>query len=428
MKTVSFYTLGCRLNQSETAVLENSFAARGVRVVAFTDPADAVVINTCTVTENGDSDTRRLVRRVARLNPRARIALVGCQAQIQKEQLLALPNVHWVVGNARKMELAEILTQDPGGAPQVIAPPIPRTPFTISVPGIDLRHTRANIKIQDGCDFFCSFCEIPFARGRARSREFADIQQEARALAAAGHQEIVITGINVGTYQDGDRTIADVVRAMDDIPGLARVRISSIEPTTIPGELLEMMARHNGRLCRHLHIPLQSAHDDVLRAMKRQYTAAEALDFIRRAAEQVPGLCVGTDIIVGFPGETEAQFQATYEALEAAPVHHWHVFSYSERRRAPSRHRTDAVPAREIQRRSARLRALAQRKRAAFYAAAVGQEVDVLFETVKSGWWEGLTDNYIRVRVPSEKPLANTFARVKVTALEGTAVRGDLVA
>ncbi|MBL8014048.1 MAG: tRNA (N(6)-L-threonylcarbamoyladenosine(37)-C(2))-methylthiotransferase MtaB, partial [Candidatus Omnitrophica bacterium] len=230
-QSIAFHTLGCRLNQSETASLENSFEGRGYTVVSHNQESDIAVINTCTVTENGDADTRRLVNRIVRKNPRVRIALVGCQAQVQKEKLTQLPNVRWVVGNQRKMDLADVLAEMPHPATaQVVAPTIERKPFVIPIAGVDRSHTRANLKIQDGCDFFCSFCEIPYARGRARSRVFDDILTEGNALAEAGHQEIILTGINIGTYQYQDKNLMDVIRSLEQIEKIKRIRISSIEP------------------------------------------------------------------------------------------------------------------------------------------------------------------------------------------------------
>lgn len=428
MNSVSFYTLGCRLNQSETAVLERSMQALGYRIAGENEPADIAVINTCTVTENGDTDTRRLVNRICRLNPRVRIALVGCQAQVQKEKLAALPNIRWIIGNARKMETALIIdthVSEAGAAPQVITPPIPRGSFTVPVAGIDRRHTRANIKIQDGCDFFCSFCEIPYARGRARSREFEDILREAGALAAAGHQELVITGINVGTYQNAGYGITDVVEALEQIEGLERIRISSIEPTTIPRPLIRRMARKT-KLCRHLHIPLQSASGDVLKAMKRRCTARDFHRFIQTVYETVPQVCIGTDLIAGFPGESEAHFQETLEALKKWPLHYAHVFSYSRRSMSQSRKLAREVPAQTIQTRGRILRELSGRKRRLFYESLLGTTQKVLFEQKKNGWWTGLTDNYVRVGVRSDPPLANELRTVRMEEIQGAFIKGVL--
>ncbi|MBI5149181.1 MAG: tRNA (N(6)-L-threonylcarbamoyladenosine(37)-C(2))-methylthiotransferase MtaB [Candidatus Omnitrophica bacterium] len=426
--TISFYTLGCRLNQSETAVLEHSVESDGFRLVDFEEPADVVVINTCTVTEGGDADTRRLVHKVNRINPGARIALVGCQAQMDKGKLLDLPNVRWVIGNARKMELSAILRETADGAPaQVITPTIQRGSFTVPVAGADRRHKRANLKVQDGCDFFCSFCVIPYARGRARSREFSDILREARGLAAAGHKEVVVTGINVGTYNHQGRTLADVLDALDQIEGVARIRISSIEPTTIPESLVRKMASRT-KLCRHLHIPLQSGSNTVLRAMKRKYTAEEFVEFIRRAEAMVPEICIGTDIIVGFPGETQADFAQSVEALREWPIDYCHVFSYSRRQMARSGKlpSSDKIPAEVIGRRSQILRDLSTRKRRMFYESLLGTRQGVLFEEKKRGKWVGLTDNYARVAVKSRRPLLNQFISIDLEDTRGAVVIGKV--
>ncbi|MCA9406459.1 MAG: tRNA (N(6)-L-threonylcarbamoyladenosine(37)-C(2))-methylthiotransferase MtaB [Candidatus Omnitrophica bacterium] len=427
INTVSFYTLGCRLNQSETAVIQRTFEVDGYRVVDFNEPADMVVINTCTVTEGGDADTRRLVNKVNRINPQAKIALVGCQAQTQKEKLTDLPGVRYVVGNAKKMDLAaivrETLQQD---SPQVITPSIERKSFTMPLAGIDEKHTRANIKIQDGCDFFCSFCEIPYARGRARSRQFDDILKEARILTEAGHQEIVITGINVGTYQEEGKTLLDVIDALEQLQDLKRIRISSIEPTTIPLTLLDKMADKNSKLCRYLHIPLQSGSDAVLSMMKRKYTADEFYQFIVRAYETVKDICIGTDVIVGFPGETEADFETTFERLQEWPVHYFHVFSYSNRTMNKSRHHGEQVPPAVIQERSKILRDLSYRKRRLYFQGLLDSRQDVLFEQKKNGLWNGLTDHYARVYVESNEDLSNQMRRVQLNHLNSLEILGNL--
>ncbi len=426
MNSVSFYTLGCRLNQSETSVLERSLEAQGYNVIHPDGPADIAVINTCTVTGNGDADTRRLVNRICRLNPRVRIALVGCQAQIQKEKLCALPNVRWVIGNAKKMELASILCASMDDNPRVITPAIPRGSFTVPMAGIDSRHTRANIKVQDGCDFFCSFCEIPYARGRARSRQFDDILLEAKALAAAGHKELVITGINVGTYCQGGRTLTDVVDALEQVDGVIRIRISSIEPTTISGKIIEKMGR-GSKLCRYLHVPLQSGSNPVLKAMRRRYAVEEWIDFVEMAHARVPQICVGTDIIVGFPGEQEGQFEESVACLRDRPVHYAHIFSYSKRSMARSQKLPGDVPMAAIQRRSKILRELSARKRGMFYGSLRGTTQKVLFEQKKNGFWIGLSDHYVRVSVHSDQPLANQMVDVQITDSNEKMVFGEIV-
>ena len=423
---VAFYTFGCRLNQAETNIIQQTFQARGYPVVDYRQQPDVVVVNTCTVTENGDADTRKLVRKLVRHNPDVQIALVGCQAQVQREKLLELPNVRWVVGNARKMDFVDILENANTAEPQVITPTIERQSFTLPAAGLTTSHTRANLKIQDGCDFFCSFCEIPFARGRARSRQFDDLLQEARQLADAGFKELVLTGINIGTYRDGNYTIVEVVEALESIEGLERLRISSIEPTTIPWALIEKMAA-SSKLVPHLHIPLQSGSNAILKQMKRLYTREEFATFLERVVEAVPDVCLGTDVIVGFPGETDDDFRETYRFLKAMPFAYFHVFSYSARDHAPSRKLGNAVPREVIQERSRLLRELSARKRRLFHQRFVGKSVSVLFEQQKNGIWEGLTPHYIRVRVKHPENLKNQIRMVRITEVNDHQVTGELV-
>lgn len=428
MPKISFSTLGCRLNQSETASIQNSFEAKGYEVVDFDETSDIVVINTCTVTEGGDADTRKLVNKANRRNPNVRIALVGCQAQVQKEQLAAMPNVRWIVGNGVKMDLVSILQQHPDPSEtQVITPTIGREPFIQSTHSMDRQHTRANIKIQDGCDFFCSFCEIPYARGRARSRMFEDILLEAKALVAGKHKELILTGINIGTYGHDNKTMMDVIKALDDFEGLERIRISSIEPTTIATELFDYMTPQH-KLCRYLHIPLQSGCDDVLIEMKRKYTRGEFIDFIRMAHSKVAQICIGTDVIVGFPGETDKHFDETADLVREEPIHYVHVFSYSERQMAKSNLRGDAVSSSVISKRSEILRDLSTRKRRMYHESLIGTIQSVLFEEFKSGNWIGVTDNYIKVKVSDQttRDLQNQILPVKLVRAEDQFMVGVL--
>ena len=426
MVTIAFNTLGCRLNQSETAVVQRTFDTPQYRIVDFNSPADIAVINTCTVTENGDADTRRLVNKAVRFNPNVRIALMGCQAQIQKEKLTELPNVRWVVGNARKMNIKEIIEEFSNDTlpAAVITPAIEKKSFTVPLAPIDEAKTRANIKIQDGCDFFCSFCEIPYARGRARSREFDDIIEECRVLAAAGHKEIVITGINVGTYFYNGRTISDILDELETIEKLKRIRISSIEPTTIDWTIINRMADPASKLCRYLHIPLQSGHNDILARMKRKYTLEEFDAFITKAKEKVAGLCIGTDVIVGFPGESDDHFNHTAAYLRDAPIDYFHVFTYSERHLAKSQHFDAPVDINIKKERSRILRELSFRKRSAFYKSLLNTRQQVLFEQQKEGAFNGLTDNYARVFIKTDKEISNKLLSVEINNFSGTKLYG----
>lgn len=427
MKTIAFHTLGCRLNQSETASIQNAFEAGGYQVVDAQESSDIVVINTCTVTEGGDADTRRLVHKINRLNPSARIALVGCQAQVQKEKLADWPNVRWVVGNGRKMDLLAVLNEHPSpDVAMVLAPAIDRLPFTQGASSIDHGHKRANIKIQDGCDFFCSFCEIPYARGRARSRVFDDIMREVGELAASGHKEIVLTGINIGTYAHEGRGLLDVIASMHRIEGLERIRISSIEPTTVPQELWGYM--QTGKLCPYLHLPLQSGSNSVLEAMRRKYSREEFIDFIRQARSRVKGICIGTDIIVGFPEETDEDFEQTMALVREEPIDYVHVFSYSQRHMAKSRLNPVHVPSSIISRRSQLLRELSARKKRLFSESLVGTVQHLIIEGIKDGWGHGMTSNYVKVKFEASAGVApNQSVFVKVSGFEGDQLWGRML-
>jgi threonylcarbamoyladenosine tRNA methylthiotransferase MtaB len=386
--TVSFHTLGCRLNKAETAILYQQLSQAGYTVVDSYAEADIVIVNTCTVTEHGDIDTRRIVNRICRENERARIALIGCQAQTQGEKLLQMP-----------------------------------VDFTIPVAGIDTKHTRANLKIQDGCDYFCSYCEIPYARGRARSRQFRDLLSEARVLASAGHRELVLTGINIGLYAQDGKTITDVISALEEIPDLERIRLSSIEATLVPDVVFEKMAT-GGKVCRFLHMPLQSGSDRILRVMNRKYTVAEFDSRVQQAVDTVAGICIGTDVIAGFPGEMDADFQKTFDYLESSPIAYFHVFSYSDRNHSKSRKLADKVSRATIALRSGRLRELSKQKRRRYYESQIGGVEAVLFEQNKDGFWSGLTDTYIRVRVRSDEDIGNRIIPVRLERLENQAIIG----
>jgi threonylcarbamoyladenosine tRNA methylthiotransferase MtaB len=423
---ISFFTFGCRLNKAETAILQRSVEEQDFLVVNIEEPADVVVVNTCTVTENGDTDTRKLVNKINRLYPETKIALIGCQAQIQRERLLEMTNVHWVVGNSRKMELAKILKETYEiDSQQVITPVISRESFRMSSGGVDRQHTRANLKIQDGCDFFCSFCVIPFARGRARSRVFGDLLDEAKNLILEGHREIVLTGINLGSYRFKNKNIVDVVSGLEKLAGLERLRISSIEPTTIPFDLLELMT-DSPKICRYLHIPLQTGSDRLLKAMNRRYHVKEFANFIDYVYQKIPEICIGTDVIVGFPGETDQHFNETYDFLNSLPVAYFHVFRYSERPLTRSRKYDGKVTENVRKERSQILRILGAEKRRKYMKDQIDTIQMVLFEKKKNGYWTGLTDTYIRVMVNSPTNLHNQLVPVHLDEIDKNVMRGKL--
>ncbi|RAP29914.1 tRNA (N(6)-L-threonylcarbamoyladenosine(37)-C(2))-methylthiotransferase MtaB [Candidatus Marinamargulisbacteria bacterium SCGC AG-343-D04] len=410
MKKVTLLTQGCRLNQSETAALEHLFEHHGFTSTNSMD-ADIAVINTCTVTENGDADTKKLIRQLKNKNKNIDIALIGCQSQIHKDELLELDNVKWVIGTSQKMDTASIIKDTLSSTQKILkTEKIKREPFTIKSTSIDSKHTRANLKIQDGCDFFCSFCVIPFARGPARSRVFEDIIREAIELADAGHREVVLTGVNIGTYSYEDKNIMDIIHGLSNIALIDRIRISSIEPTTIPKELIYQM-RDNPKLCKHLHIPLQAGSDDVLKAMARKYSMKDFRDYITWVYETVPDICIGTDIIVGYPDESKANFDETVANVMTLPLHYMHVFSYSERKLARSRKKESINPS-IIKERSKILRDISHKQKTAFIKQFLNKPINVLFEQEKNGAWFGTSDNYIRVKSRSRTSLKNKLIQV----------------
>ncbi len=426
----SFYTLGCRLNQAETASISATFAARGYTIVDFGEETDVCVINTCSVTEGAESKCRQAVRAVLRRSPEAYVTVTGCYAQVGVEALKRIEGLDLIVGTEDKMRVADFIDRpEKEGKPRVVhSPKISREAFTLDVVGDYSGQTRANLKIQDGCNFACAFCIIPFTRGGARSRPVPDIVREAHGLVAHGHREIVLTGVNIGTYHHAGDDLLDVVQALESVEGLDRIRISSIEPTTISDELVDWMAASD-KLCSYLHVPIQSGDDRVLRDMKRKYTGAEFAAFVERVAARVPDIGLGTDVMVGFPGEDEAAFTRTRSLLADLPLAYFHVFSYSERPHTYARRYTDRVPPQVAQQRSRVLRQLSERKKAAFYRDFDDRTLCVLFERrEKSGQYTGFTDNYIKVGVSTQEELANALLPVHISGTQGGLALGALAA
>ncbi len=419
-KKVSLYTVGCRLNQSETAVLRDRLTSMGYHAVAHGEPTDVLVLNTCTVTENAEADCRRVIRRTLRHSPHAFVAVTGCYAQTGAGMLRNVPGVDLVLGNQDKMLLPDYLAE--------MARPHKRSSPLVRHSGIldredfvqagvgDYATTRANLKIQDGCDFMCSFCLIPFARGRERSRLIDDAIREAEGLVERGHREIVLTGVNIGRFANGSLGLLELIRRLEDIPGLARIRISSIEPTTIPDPLLDYMSTSR-KLCRFFHVPLQSGDDDVLSAMNRRYAVRDYMAWVERAVRAVPDLCVGTDVLVGFPGETDCQFAATCRVVQSLPLAYAHVFRYSARPGTRAARLGHPVPPSVLKIRHRRLSQLSRTKRLRFHRRFLDQDCLVLFESPDrdGALWTGVTDNFIRVGVAHSGSLANQIRSVRLT-------------
>ena len=419
MKRASLHTLGCRLNQAETAILEARLRREGYDVVEFGEPTDLLVVNTCSVTEEAERTCRYVIRKTLRHSPDAFVAVTGCYAQTGAQELRTMPGVDLIVGNQFKLDLPTFLPPVRALHKQ-LAPDlfhsrtIQREDFALPCFG-EPDNTRALVKIQDGCNVMCSFCLIPFARGHERSRILDDILHEAEVLAAAGYQELVLTGVNIGQYKHNGVNLVGLIDRLETINGIKRIRISSIEPTTVTDELLDRMAS-SAKLCPYLHIPLQSGDDDILLAMNRPYTAQDFIVLIERALSKIPGLGLGTDLMVGFPGESEAAFHHTIELVQRLPFSYFHVFTYSKRPGTAAAKMSGGIPVEIARRRAKTLTGLSRQKRLAFAQRWIGATVPVLFE---SGETEnlrlGTTTYFLRVGVHSPVDLTNQIRQVRIT-------------
>lgn len=391
MPRVALHTLGCKVNQYETQKIAQDFVSRGFEVVGFPEQADVYVVNTCTVTRTADSKSRQAARGAVHRNPDALVVVTGCYAETSPERLSEIEGVGMVVGNNGKAGLAELVANEfSGGAAS--------GPRSSEARPTRRRRTRALLKVQDGCDQFCSYCVVPFARPVMSSRPSGEVLAEARELAGRGFKEIVLTGIRLGCYKENGMDLVGLADELADIPGIERIRLSSIELTDTPDGLIDLMAR-NRKLCRHLHVPLQSGDDEVLAGMNRPYSIEEFASFVRGVRDAVPGVAVTTDIMVGFPGETDEQFEKGYDFARRMRFARMHVFRYSPRPLTAAGELRDDVPAVEKGRRSARMMDLAVACSHEFAETLVGTTLPVLVEGKRIGAKarSGLTDNYVRV-------------------------------
>ncbi len=416
----SLYTLGCRLNQAETAIIAKSLKSRGFEITEFGNKADLTVINTCTVTEQADAKCRQAVRKVLRKSPETYVAVVGCYAQMAVDVIKEIPGVDLIVGNEHKLNIAaHIDSLQKQEIPLIIhSPKISREEFTIESYGLYDNSTRANLKIQDGCNFVCSFCIIPTARGPARSRKREDILREAEKLVELGHQELVLTGVNIGTYNSDGHSILSLLNDLEKINSLQRIRISSIEPTTIPKNVIRLMA-DSEKICKHLHIPLQSGDDRILKLMRRKHNMSEFTHFIEFVEKTVPDVGIGTDVMVGFPSEDDAAFINTKKVLADLPVSYYHVFTYSDRK-GTTAYKMDEKVAHDIKKKRTNiLIQQGERKKRAFFERFLGQSFPVLFEQKnKAGYWTGYTSNYMQVAMKSDQDLHNQIIEVKIDKIQ----------
>jgi threonylcarbamoyladenosine tRNA methylthiotransferase MtaB len=421
MKKVAFYTLGCKLNYSETSTIGRIFQERGFEKVEFTDSPDIYVINTCSVTDNADKKCRKIVKEALKHSPNAFITIVGCYAQLKPKEIAEIPGVDAVLGAAEKFQLVDILeTFEKKDKAEVYASPISEAnTFHNSYSFGD--RTRTFLKVQDGCDYSCSFCTIPLARGNSRSDSIENVVHSANEIAASGVREIVLTGVNTGDFgiQDGRRveTFYELVQALDRVEGIDRFRISSIEPNLLKDEIIEFVAQSNSFM-PHFHVPLQSGSNKVLKLMRRRYQRELYADRVAKIKALMPHCCIGVDVIVGFPGETEDDFLETYNFLNELDVSYLHVFPYSERENTLAPNMPGKVSIKDRNRRADMLRILSEKKKRHFYEQNIGREFMVLFEDdVKDGVMEGWTGNYVRVAVKYDPVLVNETKHVRLTHL-----------
>ncbi|CAI8191164.1 MAG: Threonylcarbamoyladenosine tRNA methylthiotransferase MtaB [Flavobacteriaceae bacterium] len=422
---VAFYTLGCKLNFSETATISRDFNTDRFEQVAFDSPAEVYVINTCSVTENADRKFKGLVKKALRQNPDAFIAAIGCYAQLQPQELAEVSGVDLVLGATEKFKLIDYLgdlTKKPSGA--VHSCEIGAANYYESSFSLDDR-TRAFLKVQDGCDYKCTYCTIPRARGISRSDSLENIIKQALLITEKGIKEIVLTGVNIGDYGKGEfgnkkheHTFLDLITALDQIEALKRIRISSIEPNLLSDKVIDFVANSRA-FVPHFHIPLQSGSDKILRKMKRRYLSGLYRDRVAQIKSLMPNACIGGDVIVGFPGETDEAFLETYNFIAGLDISYLHVFSYSERPNTEAITMGDVVPLAVRNKRSKMLRGLSAKKRRSFYEAQLGEKVNVLFENEnKKGYITGFSENYIKVRAPWDPHLANRIENLLLQEID----------
>ncbi len=428
-RTVAFYTLGCKLNYSETSAIGRLFEEAGYGVLKFEEAANIYVINTCSVTDFADRKCRQIVRRALRQSPEAFIVVVGCYAQLKPEEIANIPGVDLVLGAAEKfriLDFIESLSKAPGKG-MVQAGAVKEANEFVHAFSFGDR-TRSFLKVQDGCDYKCTFCTIPQARGKSRSNTVAQVVADAQQIAGMGVQEIVLTGVNIGDFGNGTAVIEgvrpkkealfiDLIRELDEVQGIRRFRISSIEPNLCTDEIIDFVAQSK-RFVPHFHMPLQSGNNKQLRQMRRRYLRELYVERVAKIKSVMPHCCIGVDVIVGFPGETEEDFEETYRFLSELDVSYFHVFTYSERANTPAAEMPDVVEMGVRRQRNERLRVLSSKKRNHFYQQFVGETRPVLFEkNKKEGLMTGFTDNYVKVILPLDAALLNTIAPVQLNGL-----------
>ena len=424
-KKVAFYTLGCKLNFSETSTIARDFQNEGFERVDFEEIADIYVINTCSVTDNADKQFKQIVKKAMKLNDKAFVAAVGCYAQLKPEELAAVDGVDLVLGATEKFKITDYINDlSKNDMGEVHSCEIEEADFYVGSYSIGDR-TRAFLKVQDGCDYKCTYCTIPLARGISRSDALENVLRNASEISQQGIKEIVLTGVNIGDYGKGEfgnkkheHTFLDLVKALDEVEGIERLRISSIEPNLLKNETIEFVSQSR-TFVPHFHIPLQSGSNDILKKMKRRYMRELYTERVAKIREVMPHACIGVDVIVGFPGETDEHFLETYHFLNDLDISYLHVFTYSERDNTEAVEMDGVVPANVRSKRSKMLRGLSVKKRRVFYESQIGTNRTVLFESEnKEGYIHGFTENYVKVKTPWNPELVNTLHEINLTKID----------
>jgi threonylcarbamoyladenosine tRNA methylthiotransferase MtaB len=430
---VAFYTLGCKLNFSETSTISRLFEDGGFAKVDFEANPDVFVINTCSVTENADKKCKQLVKRAKKISPASMVIIIGCYAQLKPEEISKIPGVDLVLGANEKFNVLEHLEQKRAETPIQIddATALPNKDATIFHQNIKHTHdfipshsygdrTRSFLKVQDGCDYFCTFCTIPLARGKSRNASIEETIKEAQKIAATEVKEVVLTGVNIGDFgQGGEENFFGLVKALDQINGIDRFRISSIEPNLLSNEIIDFCLTKAARFAPHFHIPLQSGSDEILEKMRRKYRTALFQNRIEQIKKMNPDTCIGVDVIVGFPGETDENFLETMHFLKDLDISYLHVFTYSERANTGAPKLGIKVPMEVRRERSKQLHLLSERKKQAFYQTQIGQTKKVLFEQEENeGYLYGFTENYVKVKTPFTPELINQIVPIEITEID----------
>jgi threonylcarbamoyladenosine tRNA methylthiotransferase MtaB len=424
-KKVAFYTLGCKLNFSETSTIARNFQDEGFDRVDFEEVADMYVINTCSVTENADKQFKQIVKKAMKLNDKAFVAAVGCYAQLKPEELAAVDGVDLVLGATEKFKITDYINDlSKNDMGEIHSCEIEEADFYVGSYSIGDR-TRAFLKVQDGCDYKCTYCTIPLARGISRSDALENVLKNAYEISQQGIKEIVLTGVNIGDYGKGEfgnkkheHTFLDLVKALDEVEGIERLRISSIEPNLLKNETIDFVSKSR-TFVPHFHIPLQSGSNEILGKMKRRYQREVYVDRVENIRKVMPHACIGVDVIVGFPGETDEHFLETYNFLNELDISYLHVFTYSERDNTEAATMENVVPMNVRSKRSKMLRGLSVKKRRAFYESQIGSNRTVLFESEnKEGYIHGFTENYVKVKTPWNPELVNTLHEINLTRID----------